>query len=651
MIRRLLLLLALAALTQAGAGQTFTDFLRATNRAWLPEATFHALGATPQGRPALIAFSGPEEGPCTLLYWERAANGQWRSEVVTDTLQPLRASLFFDPEGNPVVLVGDEVHSRFDGAWYFLQYYADDLWRTEAIAAQLNGGFQRLSVPAWTTPEPLWFGAFDPFAGTDYAEETLSIYAAGLAAFDSSAQPRFLAAVCDALGNLHAVFVPEFVSQAVSGGAVVRSELWYLTNRRGVWETRRLHSPPTGGYGDSGLGASIALRPDGRPAVAHTFVTRAATGSANAARLLLHELQPNDTWTTTTVATTPDGYRAGDGNIGTGYAPHLLYDAQGRPHIAFTDFAAQHFDGFGQDEFGGNLRHAWRDGNSWRFTTVLRQTDPIRNQFLWPNLAFLGSGSLAILGQVRRDVLDDDLLITTNNHTLAFVEFTPAGYTLTCAYTLSATSASHSSGSEEGHFFVTTGNGCGWTATSSASWLRTYSAGNGEGWVAYLVDDNPTGAFRTASITVAGQTYTIQQGAAGWVWDDLFGWLYYGGHGWYGGGAHGWMWFSGGEWFWSTSLQGWLGFVGGSETTLWSAQFRWFTPSPTDYHRAETSTLGTIYFGRYAGAALPDGWVVSPRFGHVWAAGDGVWFYSASHGWLGVTPEGAVWSVDAQRFL
>jgi hypothetical protein len=645
------LLLVLTLLAPAAWGQTFTEFLRATNRAWLPEASFHALKATPEGRPAFLAFSGPEAGPNTLLYWERAANGQWHSELVLDTQEPLRASLFFDPEGNPVVLVGDEVHTRWQGQWQFLQYYADDLWRTEAVAVQLNGGFQRLSVPAQVAPEALLFGTFDPFAGTDYAEETTSIYAAGLSAFDSSAQPRFLSAACDTLGNLHAVFVPEFYSESVTDGAIVRSELWYLTNRRGPWETRRLYAPPPGGYGDAGLGACIALRPDGQPAVAHIFVSRAATGSANAARLLLHELNANDTWTTTQIAANPDGYIAGDGSIGTGYAPHLLYDAQGRPHIAFTDFATQHFEGFGQDEFGGNLRHAWRDGASWRFTTVLRQSDPIRNQFLWPNLTLLGNGSLAVLGQVRRDVLDEDLNPVTNLHTLAFVEFTPAGYTVACAYSLSATSTNHSSSTEDGYFFITAGNGCGWTATSSAAWLRTYSAGNGSGWVTYTVDDNPTASFRTATITVAGQTYTVQQGAAGWVFDELFGWLYYGGDGWYGGGAHGWMWFSGGEWFWSTALQGWLGFVGGSTTTLWSTQFQWFTPSSTDLYQAETSTLGPIYLGRYQGVTIPDGWVISPRYGYLWPNGDGVWFYSDTYGWLGVTPDGGIWSVEEGRFL
>jgi len=646
------LILTLALLAWTAAGQTFNDFLRATNRAWLPEASFHALQATPDGRPAFIAFAGPSEGPCQLLYWERSASGQWHKETVTETHEPLRASLFLDPSGNPVVLVGDEVHGRSAGGWQFLQLYASDLWRPEALAIETGGGFQRLSVPALdSTPDALQFSTFQPFVGPGFQEDSLSIYAAGSVPFDSSAQPRFLSAVCDAQQNLHAVYVPEFYSESVSNGAIVRSELWYLTNRRGVWETRRIYAPPVGGYGDAGLGACIALRPDGRPAVASVFVSRADTGSATVARLLLHELGTGDVWTTSQVATTPDGYSADDGAIGTGYAPQLLYDGQGRPHVAFTDFATQHFGDFGQDEFGGNLRHAWRDGATWRLTTVLRQSDPIRNQFLWPNLAFLSNGRLAVLGQIRNDVLDADLNIETNLHSLAYVEFTPAGYTVTCNYALSAAATNHSSGAESGSLTVTSGGGCGWTAASSDPWLQTSSAGSGNGLVTYFLDDNPTAAFRTATITVGGQTYTVTQGAAGWVWDDLFGWLFYAGDGWYGGGAYGWMWFSGGEWFWSSELQGWLGFTSAGGRNLWSPQFRWFTLSASDPYLAHTSTLGDVFVGQYHGASITDGWVISERFGYVWANGDGIWFYSDKYGWLGVTPDGGIWSVNEGRFL
>jgi uncharacterized protein YkwD len=153
----------------------------------------------------------------------------------------------------------------------------------------------------------------------------------------------------------------------------------------------------------------------------------------------------------------------------------------------------------------------------------------------------------------------------------------------------------------------------------------------------------------TAESVKADLVGNAECGAAGWLLDDIYGCLWEAGNGWYWSDCLGWMWFTG-DWVFSTSLQQWLGQMGASRT-LWSPQFRWFTRSATDRCRAETSAIGTIYVGKYQGAAIPDSWVVSERFGYVWANGDGTWFYSERYGWLGVTPEGGIWSVDQNRFL
>jgi hypothetical protein len=143
-----------------------------------------------------------------------------------------------------------------------------------------------------------------------------------------------------------------------------------------------------------------------------------------------------------------------------------------------------------------------------------------------------------------------------------------------------------------------------------------------------------------------------------WIWHPLFGALWDSGNGWYGGSAYGWMWFdAGGHWIWSTRLQGWMGFTDPTSRTLWSVQFRWLTPAAPGSSLAFTSTLGPVQVGVYHGTLLPDGspitdgWVVSDRFGYVWAAGDGVWFYTTGYGWLGVTPDGGIWSINEGRFL
>jgi hypothetical protein len=60
---------------------------------------------------------------------------------------------------------------------------------------------------------------------------------------------------------------------------------------------------------------------------------------------------------------------------------------------------------------------------------------------------------------------------------------------------------------------VSAGSGCAWTAQSNASWITVTSgaSGTGSGSVAFSVarnDDND----RTGTLTIAGQTFTVQQG-------------------------------------------------------------------------------------------------------------------------------------------
>jgi len=97
---------------------------------------------------------------------------------------------------------------------------------------------------------------------------------------------------------------------------------------------------------------------------------------------------------------------------------------------------------------------------------------------------------------------------------------TVAGQTFTvtqasnCAYSLSATSASAAAGGGTGAFNVTATSGCAWTAQSNAAWITVVSGGtgSGNGTVSYSVSPN-TGAARSGTLTVAGQTITINQAA------------------------------------------------------------------------------------------------------------------------------------------
>lgn len=87
------------------------------------------------------------------------------------------------------------------------------------------------------------------------------------------------------------------------------------------------------------------------------------------------------------------------------------------------------------------------------------------------------------------------------------VVFTPL-----CTYALSSTSASFPAGESTGTAIVHATSGCGWTASSSASWITiTFGgSGSGNGNVIFQVAAN-AGAERSGTITIVGQTFTITQ--------------------------------------------------------------------------------------------------------------------------------------------
>jgi all-beta uncharacterized protein/BACON domain-containing protein len=84
-----------------------------------------------------------------------------------------------------------------------------------------------------------------------------------------------------------------------------------------------------------------------------------------------------------------------------------------------------------------------------------------------------------------------------------------------CHYTLAAT---RQSVEPEGSFNtvqVQADNGCTWTATSNASWITITrgTSGTGNGAVTYSAAANNSGAARSATLSIAGQTLTVTQAA------------------------------------------------------------------------------------------------------------------------------------------
>lgn len=85
-----------------------------------------------------------------------------------------------------------------------------------------------------------------------------------------------------------------------------------------------------------------------------------------------------------------------------------------------------------------------------------------------------------------------------------------------CTYTLSPVSTSLSANGGSGSFSIQTGTTCPWTVTANASWLSADNpSGRGPGSVTYRVAGNAGSAERRGTLSVEGQTFTVNQAASG----------------------------------------------------------------------------------------------------------------------------------------
>jgi hypothetical protein len=82
-----------------------------------------------------------------------------------------------------------------------------------------------------------------------------------------------------------------------------------------------------------------------------------------------------------------------------------------------------------------------------------------------------------------------------------------------CTVSISPASQPVAVGGGTGTVTVTAGSGCTWTATSNVAWIAVTAgaSGSGNGSVQFSAEANATGAGRTGTITIAGQTFTVEQ--------------------------------------------------------------------------------------------------------------------------------------------
>ena len=82
-----------------------------------------------------------------------------------------------------------------------------------------------------------------------------------------------------------------------------------------------------------------------------------------------------------------------------------------------------------------------------------------------------------------------------------------------CSFSVSPVAQTIVAAGGTGTVTVTTSPGCAWSAASGVPWITITSgtSGSGDGTVAFSVAVNTTGAARSGSMTVAGQTVTVNQ--------------------------------------------------------------------------------------------------------------------------------------------
>jgi hypothetical protein len=112
-----------------------------------------------------------------------------------------------------------------------------------------------------------------------------------------------------------------------------------------------------------------------------------------------------------------------------------------------------------------------------------------------------------------------DLVIASNNGPAREGTVTLGGRNILvsqesgCTFVLSAASQAMAAAGGTGVVTVTAGPGCPWTAVSQVPWITVTagSPGQGDGSVQFTVEPNATGAARSGTIVIAGQTFTVNQ--------------------------------------------------------------------------------------------------------------------------------------------
>ncbi|MGV3772012.1 MAG: chitobiase/beta-hexosaminidase C-terminal domain-containing protein [Verrucomicrobiales bacterium] len=371
---------------------------------------FDTIQYAPDGKLGFIVWKDRQ-----LIYRERNTSGNWSESVVNGggnvfqmlltfsyggmredyRFQP-SAILLFDVQSQPHVLQanGRNVahYTRSGGNWGLFETISNPAASDNiSVLVGSMGPNNIIHLGALTggSPRKLTYGSNK--AGQWIWSHISNVTDAPLSYWAPPYAPRWLSLAADSRNNAHMTFRTSMdMTYDSAGHPRAYSELKYASNASGQWSTALVQKPDDVSA-EAANGASIAIAPDDKPRIASWYNDRGDGGSASESRLFYHEPTSSGTWNRTMVLRNPDGYSAGDGPKGAGFSPHLKFDQSGRPHILFLDHAGEHFGGIGQQEYAGNLRHAWRNGSTWSFETIYRQTSPVDREIIYPTFAMSGN--------------------------------------------------------------------------------------------------------------------------------------------------------------------------------------------------------------------------------------------------------------------
>jgi hypothetical protein len=120
-----------------------------------------------------------------------------------------------------------------------------------------------------------------------------------------------------------------------------------------------------------------------------------------------------------------------------------------------------------------------------------------------------GSGSVTYSVAANSTANNRTGILSIAGHTVTIAQDASTG---SCTYSISPTSKVFKARGGTSTIEVTAPAGCGWSATTNASWITISSpSGTGNGVVSYTVSRNSGSSARRATITIGGQTLSIKQ--------------------------------------------------------------------------------------------------------------------------------------------